>query len=84
MKTLMQRVKARRLFLNMTQVELAASADLSQANIAHIESGRNKIMRAGTARQLAEALNVPVAWLVSHNKTLPEEKIMSALLKDNA
>jgi len=81
MNSLMQRVKARRLFLNLTQVELAATSGLSQANIAHIESGRNKVMQAKTARILANALNVPIAWLVSHNKPLAEEATMAALLE---
>lgn len=84
MKLLKNRVKARRLFLDMTQVDLARCAEMSQANVAHIESGRNTKLRAGTARQLAVALNVSVGWLVSHNTPLPEEKIMIRLLKENA
>ena len=82
MNTLKERVKGRRLFLDMTQVDLATTAGISQANIAHIENGRNSRLRDNTARALASALNVSVAWLVSHHKTLPEESLMSALLKD--
>lgn len=83
MNTLKERVKARRLFLGMTQVQLSQASNVSQANIVHIENGRNSRLRTDTARALATALNVTVAWLVSHHNPLPEEAIMFSLLKDN-
>lgn len=83
MNTLKDRVKARRLFLGLTQVQLSQNSGISQANIVHIENGRNSRLRTDTARALAAALNVTVAWLVSHHSPLPEEAIMFSLLKDN-
>lgn len=80
MHKLMSRLKARRLFLGMTQLELAEAVGVGQAAVAHIESGR--VTRPRNIVALAQALRVTVGWLADHNTVLPEEEIMIKLLKD--
>lgn len=82
MHKLMNRLKARRLFLNITQMELAASTGISQPTIAQIELGNITRPRAGTITVLARALHVTPGWLERHDKPLAEEEHMQKLLND--
>lgn len=59
MKTLGERVKARRMELGITQKELGDLVGISQNSITKIENGGNTIHIA----KLASALGVSVAWL---------------------
>lgn len=63
MKTLQERLRSARKTSALTQAELSVKSGLSQSTIAQIESGRN----SGTkfADRLAEALNVPLNWLLT-------------------
>lgn len=69
MKTLADRVKARRLELNMSQADLAKASGVSQSTIAHVESGRNQGTKHLPA--LARALGVSADWLEGHNDKTP-------------
>ncbi len=82
MHKLMNRLKARRLFLNITQMQLAADTGVSQPTIAQIELGRITRPRAGTITALARALHVTPGWLEKHDRILPEETHMQTLLND--
>ena len=82
MQKLMNRLKARRLFLNITQLELAATTGVSQPTIAQIELGNITRPRAGTINSLARALHVTPGWLEKHDKSLAEENVMQKLLDD--
>ena len=82
MHKLMNRLKARRLFLNITQVELSESTGVSQPTIAQIELGNITRPRAGTVNALARALHVTPGWLEKHDKPLAEEEHMIKLLAD--
>lgn len=82
MNKLMNRLKARRLFLNITQMQLAADTGVSQPTIAQIELGRITRPRAGTITALARALHVTPGWLEKHDRILPEETHMQTLLND--
>ncbi len=56
------RLKAIRHWRDLTQLHLAAKADIGQGHLSDLESGR----RTGTPEtiaKLAQALDVPVAWL---------------------
>lgn len=61
METFSDRVRARRLELGLSQVELAKKAGLSQSTVAQIERGRNS--RSAHILNLAEALKVHPRWL---------------------
>ena len=63
MKTLGERVKARRMELGITQKELGDLVGISQNSITKIENGGNTIHIA----KLASALGVSVAWLSTGN-----------------
>ncbi len=82
MHNLMNRLKARRLFLNITQTELAAASGVSQPTIAQIELGNITRPRASTITPLARALHVTPGWLEKHDRILPEETHMQTLLND--
>lgn len=82
MQKLMNRLKARRLFLNITQMELSASTGVSQPTIAQIELGRITRPRGNTITALARALHVTPGWLEKHDRELPEETHMQTLLND--
>ncbi|CAB3846930.1 hypothetical protein LMG2828_01739 [Achromobacter piechaudii] len=61
MQTFSDRVRARRVELGLSQVELAKKAGLSQSTVAQIERGRNS--RSAHILNLAEALKVHPRWL---------------------
>ncbi|MFY1963613.1 XRE family transcriptional regulator [Achromobacter xylosoxidans] len=61
MQTFSDRVRARRIELGLSQVELAKKAGLSQSTVAQIERGRNS--RSAHILNLAEALKVHPRWL---------------------
>lgn len=82
MQKLMNRLKARRLFLNITQMELAAATGISQPTIAQIELGNITRPRPATITVLARALHVTPGWLERHDLPLAEENVMQKLLAD--
>ncbi len=82
MHELMTRVKARRLFLNITQMDLAEATGISQPTIAQIELGNITRPRATTITALARALHVTPGWLEKHDNPLVEEAYMLSLLSD--
>lgn len=61
-----ERLRYLRELRNLTQKQLAALADISQATIAHIEKS-TKDPSVETLRKLAEAMDVHVATLFSTN-----------------
>jgi len=61
MQTFSDRVRARRIELGLSQVQLAKKAGLSQSTVAQIERGRNS--RSAHILNLAEALKVHPRWL---------------------
>jgi transcriptional regulator with XRE-family HTH domain len=60
-------IKRRRTALDMTQVELAEKAKITQAKISQIENGANDNVTIDVLRKLAKALNCALIDL------LPEE-----------
>lgn len=56
-----RRLKARRLFLGLSQTDLAERVDVSYQQIQKYELGRNRVS-ASRLWEIAEALNVPVAF----------------------
>ena len=65
MQKLMHRLKARRVFLGMSQKDLAMIAGISQPTIAQIEIGNHIRPHPSTINALAKALDVKPAWLRS-------------------
>ena len=61
MKTLSERLKKKRLELNMTQDELATKAGVSQQSIQLIEAGETK--RPRFLLEIAKALHCDPSWL---------------------
>lgn len=63
METLSERLKNRRIELNLTQAELAARAGMKQQSLQKIEAGETK--RPRFILELATALQCDPAWLMS-------------------
>jgi transcriptional regulator with XRE-family HTH domain len=57
-------IKRRRTALDMTQVELAEKAKITQAKISQIENGANDNVTIDVLRKLAKALNCVVVDLL--------------------
>lgn len=66
MNTISQRLKQKRLELNMTQAQLAEKAGMKQQSIQSIESGSTK--RPRFLFELAAALQCDPIWLMYGNK----------------
>lgn len=64
-KTIGERVRSMRKARGLTQVELAARAQIGQSALSLIEVGNTKYLRGGTLVRLAEALSVSPSWLAS-------------------
>ena len=64
METLAGRLAAARKRRVMTQVELAAAADVGLMTVGRLESGAVENPRPETIRRLAKALDVDPAWLL--------------------
>jgi len=71
--SLAARFKARRMDLNLTQVEVATAAGVSQQAIESIESGRTK--RPRNLLDLAKALNCSPDWLLNGKNIMPLTEI---------
>lgn len=71
--SLAARFKARRMELNLTQVEVAAAAGVSQQAVESIESGRTK--RPRNLLDLAKALNCSPDWLLNGKNVMPLTEI---------
>ena len=62
-----RRLRERRRALGLTQVELAARADLAHSTYVHWEKGRlPDTLAAGTLIALQAALQIPQGWLLCH------------------
>lgn len=62
---MLQRLRETRRAKDMTQAELADASGVSRATIAQIEAGDHSNVTLNTLANLAEALDVTVAYLVS-------------------
>lgn len=60
-----QRLRERRLALGLSQEGLAEMADLHRTYVGSVERGERNISLVNVER-LANALNVPICFLVSH------------------
>jgi DNA-binding XRE family transcriptional regulator len=57
-----RRIKAVRKWKGVTQQELSHAAGVTQGHLSDLETGRRTV-RAETARTIAKALQVPLAWI---------------------
>lgn len=66
-KTSGERIRAERLRQGLTQKELAQRAGVTETSVRHVErsSGRKRAMKTTSARRYAEALGVPVEYVLS-------------------
>lgn len=62
-RTAGERIKARRLELKLTQVQLAKTAGIGQSALSSIESGDTAQLRGGTLLGLSKALGKPPEWI---------------------
>ena len=76
--SLAAKVKKQRQKRGMNQAQLAEASGISQATISRIESGQVKQLKSRALRQLAEALGVPVDYLVNKTDRLSPNDIVSS------
>lgn len=70
MTTIGERIRQRREILGYSQAEVASRAGISRAAIANLEQGLNKSSRSTV--KIAQALQVPVEWLVGDGTSIPK------------
>ena len=73
-----KKVKDLRMKKNMNQKQLAEKSGITQATISRIESGLVKQLKSDALRKLAEALGVPVDYLVDRTDTLTPDDVVSS------
>ena len=71
--TLGEKVKAKREELHMTQRDLAKKIGINSSTISRIESDPDVIADPKTIRGLADALHLDYMFLLSLNRTLPDQ-----------
>ena len=65
-----EKVKDLRIKKNMNQKQCAVKSKITQATISRIESGSVKQLKSDALRRLAEALGIPIDYLVDRTDTL--------------
>ncbi len=68
MKTLAERVRWAREKRELSCAEVDEIADLSCGHTASVESGRRESPSVTTARKIAYALDIDIAWLINGGK----------------
>jgi transcriptional regulator with XRE-family HTH domain len=72
------RIRRLREELGINQQELADRADLTQATISRIESGRVEQLKSDALRQLADALRVTVDYLLGRSREVSSEQLLES------
>lgn len=80
MENIGDRIRKRRLELELSQLALAKRANVSQGTIAQLEGGRNH--GTGKIYEISKALNVSPEWLL-YGKNPPSEKIKPVNIESN-
>jgi transcriptional regulator with XRE-family HTH domain len=76
---LASRLKESRLFLGLTQVEVAAALGMSRPSLADIEAGRRKVYRL-ELRRFGRLYHRSVAWLLGDGElTTPEAQALEVM-----
>lgn len=70
LKTIGGRIKARRLELELTQVQLSKKAGIGQPAISAIEGGDTQWLRGPNLLRLANALDVDPGWIAGSTSTM--------------
>ena len=76
--TLGDKVKEQRMKKNMNQKQLAERSNITQATISRIEAGKVNQLKSNALRRLAEALGVPINYLVDQAKKLTPDDLVSS------
>ena len=60
-----EKIRKRRIELNMTQAELAERLGVSRVQVSYLETGARKVVKVGTLMAIASALNISIDELLS-------------------
>ena len=60
-----EKIRKRRIELNMTQAELAERLGVSRVQVAYLETGARKVVKVGTLMAIASALDISIDELLS-------------------
>ncbi len=82
MQSIMNRVKQRRLELNMSYQELANKTGLSKSTLQRYETGAIKNMPLDKLEDLASALNVKPSYLMGWNEK-PKDQLALTITEQN-
>lgn len=81
MKTIGDRIKARRKELRLTQTEIKALSGISSGNLSDIENG-NRLPAATTLVQLAAILQCSIDWMLTGESPI-SEKLVNSVIGDS-
>ena len=60
-----EKIRKRRIELNMTQAELAERLGVSRVQVSYLETGARKVVKVGTLMAIASALDISIDELLS-------------------
>lgn len=60
-----EKIRKRRIELNMTQAELADRLGVSRVQVSYLETGARKVVKVGTLMAIASALDISIDELLS-------------------
>ena len=60
-----EKIRKRRIELNMTQAELAEKLGVSRVQVSYLETGARKVVKVGTLMAIASALDISIDELLS-------------------
>ena len=60
-----EKIRKRRIELNMTQAELAERLGVSRVQVSYLETGARKVVKVGTLMAIASALDISIDELFS-------------------
>lgn len=62
-----EKIRKRRIELNMTQAELAERLGVSRVQVSYLETGARKVVKVGTLMAIASALDISIDELLSYS-----------------
>ncbi len=72
MQTIGERIKRRRLELNLTQTQIKDAVGISSGNLSEIENG-NRTPSMPTLYRLSEILNCSIDWIIKGDSSVEEK-----------